>query len=293
MAYVKHVRGWWLAFSLLSGVAAGQAQVTQSDINRLEDGVFQAGSDLRELQDRDSVRADRLRTQLDELREEVIYLKVKLRKEGSVARAEYADVRDRIEDLRTLAQNNPPTAAPVARASVPEAPGNLVSPNVVPAGTEMDVRLSGRLNSGTAVVEDRFEATTLFSLSVDGRLLIPKGAVMRGVVSDVQPGTRTNRTARMTLSFDQITFEGRAFPLRGTLTKAIEGEGLRDETTRTAAGAGVGAIIGGLLGGVRGALVGVLVGGGGTVAATEGEEVDLPQGTTLRVRIDAPLEITR
>ena len=38
-------------------------------------------------------------------------------------------------------------------------------------------------------------------------------------------------------------------------------------------------------------LIGVLVGGGGTIAATEGADVDLPAATILRIRIDQPLEI--
>ena len=38
-------------------------------------------------------------------------------------------------------------------------------------------------------------------------------------------------------------------------------------------------------------MLGILIGGGGTIAATEGKEVELPQGTVLRVRIDAPLQV--
>jgi hypothetical protein len=53
----------------------------------------------------------------------------------------------------------------------------------------------------------------------------------------------------------------------------------------------VGAIIGGILGGFRGALAGILIGGGGTIAATEGEELRLPQGTVLRVRIESAVRI--
>jgi hypothetical protein len=37
----------------------------------------------------------------------------------------------------------------------------------------------------------------------------------------------------------------------------------------------------------------VLVGGGGTIAATEGSDVDLPVGTILRIQLDQPLEIIR
>ncbi|MBM3819372.1 MAG: hypothetical protein FJW14_10210, partial [Acidimicrobiia bacterium] len=62
------------------GVAdARQATVTQTDIQRLQDNVFQASSDVTQLRGRDAARAERLQTELDDLREEVIYLKVKLR----------------------------------------------------------------------------------------------------------------------------------------------------------------------------------------------------------------------
>jgi hypothetical protein len=53
----------------------------------------------------------------------------------------------------------------------------------------------------------------------------------------------------------------------------------------------VGGIIGGILGGFKGAMAGVLIGGGGTIAATEGREIDLPQGTVLRVRFDSPIQV--
>ena len=36
-------------------------------------------------------------------------------------------------------------------------------------------------------------------------------------------------------------------------------------------------------------LAGILIGAGGTVAATPGKDVELPPGTVLRLRFDAPL----
>src|SRR5262249_29826635 len=132
---------------------------------------------------------------------------------------------------------------------------------------------------------------TLTDLTVNNRVVIPAGSVMRGVVTAVEPGTRTNRTSKMTVSFDQVTINNRAYPIRATVTQAIQGEGIRGEAGRTAAGAGVGAIIGGILGGFKGAMAGILIGGGGTIAATEGKEVDLPQGTVLRVRFDSAAQV--
>ena len=95
----------------------------------------------------------------------------------------------------------------------------------------------------------------------------------------------------MTVSFDQLTFNGRTYPMRGTVTQAIESEGIKGEVGRVGVGAGVGAIIGGILGGFKGAMAGILIGGGGTIAATEGKEVELPQGTVLRVRVESPVPL--
>jgi hypothetical protein len=282
-------------------VPAAAQSVTQADIQRLQDNVFLAERDITQMPSRDSTRATQIRAELDELRDEVIYLKVKLRKEGSLSRAEFADVRDRIEDVRSRARGDAgrfstaPAPAPAPATSAPAPARAQTGPGStgaeVPAGTEIDVRLQNTLNSGTAQVEDRFEATTLVDLSVNGRVLIPAGSVMRGVVTAVEPGTRTNRTSRLTVSFDQVTVNNRSYPMRGTVTQAIEGAGIRGEATRAGAGAVVGGLIGAVLGGAKGAVLGVLIGGGGTIAATEGKEVDLPQGTVLRVRVDAPLQI--
>ena len=291
-----------LIVAVFATIASAQ-QVTQTDITRLQDNLYQAGSDISELRQRDNTRANQLQSELDELREETIYLKVKLRKEGSLARSEYADVRDRIEDVRTTARDDARNAYSTAPAP---ARGTTAQPRAgastqttttagrageIPAGTELDLRLTNVLNSGTAVVEDRFEATTLVDFNANGRTLVPAGSVMRGVVTSVEPATRTNRTAKMTLSFDQLTVNGRSYPVRVTVTQAIEGEGIRGEVGRVGTGAGVGAILGGILGGVKGALIGVLIGAGGTIAATEGREVELPQGSVLRVRFDAPVQI--
>ena len=309
-----------VALAIIAAPAYAQqsSTVTQADVQRLQDNVYLADRDISQLRSRDATRATQLGTELDDLRDEVVYLKVKLRKERTLSRTEYADVRDRIEDLRSRARGDVAAAAPVSTptpASAPSsstassattasrstsAPANTTSaPSStttttridVPVGTEIDVRLQNTLNSGTAQVEDRFEGTTLADVTVDGRLAIPAGSIVRGVVTAVEPGTRTNRTSKMTVSFDQVTLNGRSYPIRGTVTQAIEGDGIRGEAGRTAAGAGVGAIIGGILGGFKGALAGILIGGGGTIAATEGKEVELPQGSVLRVRMDSPVQI--
>ena len=267
--------------------AQAQAQLTPADIQRLQDSVYDASADLSRLRERDARLADNLQRDLDDLRDEVIYLKVKLRKESQVPRAEYADLRDRIDRLRTEARGEPARAA----ASRPSMTDAKISATEIPVGTELDVRLQSRLNSGTARVEDRFDATTIVPYERNGRTLVPAGSVLRGVVNSVTPASRgVSRKGELTLVFDRFTIDGRTYSVRATVMQALQGEG---DTGKVAAGAGVGAIIGGILGGVRGALTGILIGGGGTVAATEGNEVDLAPGTVLRVRLDAPLDVAQ
>jgi hypothetical protein len=272
-----------LALSIVPTTSlAAQASLTQADIQRLQDAVYDAGSDVARLRDRDPRLSESLQRDLDDLRDEVIYLKVKLRKESNVSRAEYTDLRDRIDQLRSQARGEPAQPARSTRASEP------TSPTEIPVGTEFDVRLQTRLNSGTAKVEDRFDATTIAPYERNGRTLAPAGSVMRGVVNSVTPAGRgLDRKGSMTLHFDRMTISGRTYSIRATVIGALEGE---NDTSKIATGAGVGAIIGGILGGFKGALAGVLIGGGGTVAATEGKDVDLPPGTVLKVRIDQPIE---
>lgn len=278
-----------------------QMSVTTTDIQRLQDELFQAGSDLSRLRSTDPNAASSVQAELDELREEVIYLKVKLRKEGSVTQRDYADVRDRIAAARSQARGD--LAADRRGAWTGGTQGGVSGgvaggtqgdtrrsqgTTVIPAGQEIDVRLQTRLSSATAEVEERFEATTVVDLYRGNDVLIPAGSVLRGVVRTVERATRTDRKGEMTVSFDQITARGRTYPMRGTVTEAIESEGVKGEAGRIGAGAGVGAIIGGIIGGVKGALLGVLIGGGGTIAATEGKDVTLEPGTILRVRLDTP-----
>ena len=334
------VHGWLRAALVLVALGAAQsagAQPTTSttDIQRLQDQVFQAGAELSRLRSTDASLASRLESDLDDIREEVVYLKVKLRREGSVNRSEYSDLRDRLQDLRARARGETVTGGSSnesnrgtrgtgrdsgvygGTATQETTPGTRSGSSnqgsrsgggygddrtsstgsrtgdrsAIPVGQEIDVRLQSQLSSDTAEVEDRFEATTAADLYRGNEVLVPAGSVVRGVVSSVNRASRTDRKGQLTVAFDQITINGRTYPMRGTVTEALESEGIRGEAARIGAGSAVGAIIGGIMGGVKGALLGVLIGGGGTIAATEGKDVTLPAGTILRVRLDTPPEV--
>jgi hypothetical protein len=52
-------------------------------------------------------------------------------------------------------------------------------------------------------------------------------------------------------------------------------------------------VLGGILGGKKGALLGVIIGGGGAVVASKGEDVELPEGTVVVMRLERELVVPR
>lgn len=189
--------------------------------------------------------------------------------------------------VQTTPAGRPPVIQPSGPAEV-----NTSALGVVPAGQELDVRLQQTLSSETAKVEQRFETTTAVDLMQNGRVLVPAGAVVHGVVSEVHPAGRlADRTGSMTLSFDRMTIRGRNYPIRAMATQIFQSGGIREEIGTAGAGAGVGGVIGGLLGGVKGAILGAVIGAGGAIAATDGKDVTLPAGSVIRVRMDSDVNI--
>jgi len=261
-------------------LATAQAPVTTDDVSRLEATVSEIRTRIDALKSTDPTLATDVERSLTDLADEVTYLRVKLRREGSISRDEYTAVRDRLDTLRQRAQGPPP---PPPAAATPGA-------GVVPVGTEIDVRLQSSLNSATAKLEQRFEATTILDYAAAGTVLVPAGATVRGYVSAVNAAGKIDRRGSLTLSFDEIRIGNRSYRVRASVVQAIDAK-IGEDAKRIGAGAVVGAILGGIFGGGKGALVGVLVGGGGTMAATEGSDVNLPAGTILRIRLDEPLQV--
>jgi hypothetical protein len=161
----------------------------------------------------------------------------------------------------------------------------------IPVGQQIDVRLQNTLSSATATPEQRFQTTTVVDLMQGNTVLVPAGSTVRGIVSSVNPAGRLDRSGSLTLAFDQLTINGREYPIRALATQAFESGGIREEAGTVGTAGAVGAIVGGILGGLRGALIGAAVGSGGVIAATEGKDVEIPAGTIVRIRLDSPLEV--
>lgn len=280
----------------LLAAPADAAQTLPANSARLEQLRRDVQAELRRVDEQPSIASARLRDQLEDLRDEIGYLRIAQRRGQNIQEREYRALETRLQNVRQELRAAGPVRgrAPGARASGTR--GDRVGSfgrldEEIPVGTELDVRLQEELSSETNVVEDRFEATTVVDLYQNEQLVIPAGSRLSGVVSEVDRASRTDRRGSLTVTFDQMTVGGRTYDIRASVVEALKAD-IGGEVGKIGAGAGVGAIIGGILGGAKGAIAGILIGAGGTVLATEGNDVDLPVGTVMRVRFDSPVRVT-
>lgn len=291
------------AVLLTASVTAAQTQ-NNTDMATLERKVQDAQSALARVELTGNYR------ELKDLEDDLAYLRVKARRGETVTARERRDLNDRLDRYIARVGGNPNNNNYYDSRGNRDRnrqnnnqqgnnrqnnsqQGSNQSARTIPAGSELDVRLSTALTSDTAKVEDAIEATTVVDLFRGEDLIVPAGSRLTGYVSSVERASRTDRQGKLTVQFTRLTVNGRNYDARAHVTQALESDGLKGELPGIAAGSGIGAIIGGILGGTKGAIAGILIGGGGVVAATEGKDVHLPEGTVLRVRFDDAVSIGR
>lgn len=282
------------AMLLASNVAFAQVAIDMATLERRYE-------DAQAAYDRNPSSTDR--QDLSEIRDELGYLRVKQRQGQTVTRTERQRLADHLDRFMNRSARNSGALDRNGNSNgrydrndrtndrSNDRIGSVQGRIEIPAGTEVDVRLQTALTSDTAQVEDRVEATTLIDLYNGNQLIVPAGSQITGWVTSVNRASRTDRKGSLTVEFNRLRVNGRTYDTRAYVTQALESEGIKGEAGRIGAGSAVGAIIGGILGGVKGAVAGILIGGGGVIAATEGKDVHLEEGTVLRVRFDSAVPL--
>jgi len=205
-----------------------------------------------------------------------------------------------IDDETTVAQDvgsaAEPESAPAPAPAAPQAPPPPPPPPppvVVPAGTILTVRTNQALSTKSVQTGTAFTGTIMTPISLEGKLAIPKGSDVTGVVTDAKKAGKFKGGASLTLALDSVTVNGHHYNI---VTEYFAQES-KGKGKRTAAmiggGAGVGAAIGGLAGGGKGAGVGALVGAAaGTAGSMTGNrDIELPAESALTFKLDQPLTL--
>jgi hypothetical protein len=270
------------ALMLAGSVTFAQAVADIATLERRVEDARTAYSRVQPAGDEQEIR---------EIEDDLAYLRVKTRRGETVTVRERRDLGQRIDRFMTRVSGQTTSNNTGVYERAPRANRGVAGRAQIPAGSEVDTRLQTLLDSETAQLEDRVEATTMVDLYQGNDLLIPAGSVLEGYVSSVDRASRTDRKGELTIMFTRLKVDGRTYDVRAYPTQVLESAGIKGEAERIGAGAGVGAIIGGILGGLKGAITGILIGGGGVIAATEGKDVELQPGTVLRVRFDTAVPL--
>jgi hypothetical protein len=178
-----------------------------------------------------------------------------------------------------------PTDAP------PPPPPPAMASGILPAGTNLVIRMIESVDSETNRVGQSFRASLDQPVMVDGQTVIPRGADAVVRLVDAKDSGKLTGRAELTLSLQSVSINGRMVDIN---TQSINKEGASqgEKTAKVAGGtAAVGAIIGAIAGGGKGAAIGAGAGaaaGAGSQAITGGQRVRIPSETRLTFILDNP-----
>jgi len=185
----------------------------------------------------------------------------------------------------------PPEAAPVAEQAPPPPPPQ---PIVIPAGRNVVVRMGSALSSKDSTDGQSFNGTLVNAITVNGKVAIPAGAAVTGVVSEAKSAGRFKGEAIIAVRLVSVNINGVSRNIStDEYVVTQKGKGKRT-AVMVGGGAGGGALIGGLAGGGKGAGIGALVGAGaGTVGAafTGNKELTIPAESVVNFHTTASMTI--
>jgi hypothetical protein len=195
-------------------------------------------------------------------------------------------------------EGNPPQSPTVNTGDV----------RVVAPGTALDLVLSTEIAAGETVEGDEFFGKISKDVLVDGRVVIPYGTLVHGVLSTLEGPKRAGRNGYINTRFDYlITPDGREVPIEGnSTTRDSKGKAAAKVVGRAAGYTAVGGVMGTVLvlqfGGLAAAVAshgiapagGAAIGGaaGLTIAMlTKGQSVTLQPGAEMLVKLSEPLKL--
>lgn len=198
--------------------------------------------------------------------------------------------------------------APAAQQAEAAVPAGMV---VIPAGTEIPLKLAQAITTKNAKVGDPVYAETAFPFTMNDKVVIPAGTYVQGRISDVRRPGRVKGRAELLMHFTSMIYRsGYTVMLPGGVENmpgadkqdikdkegTIRQDGSKTDDLKTVgkvagAGAGLGGIAGRDLKGVGiGGLAGAAA-GLGYVLLTRGPDMTLPVGTSVQMVIQRNMTV--
>jgi len=186
---------------------------------------------------------------------------------------------------------------PTAGVAAPAVSGPIVSVAPPPppvevsilAGTPLTIRIDQRISVKHSRAGDTFTGEIVDPvLANDNSVLVPKGALVGGVVDVSHRRGHFRGRSLLELRLTSLTMNGTEYPLTTRdLAESKKGKGRRSSAL-IGGGTGLGMVVGGVASGGVGLVVGGLVGGGvGTAVAglTGNRDLDIPAESIVRFKL--------
>jgi len=190
----------------------------------------------------------------------------------------------------------PSQPASGADAASPAAVAQPAAPTfVIPAGTEVRVRLDRSLDTKRDPAGHGFDATLVFPISVDDRVVVPNGTPFQGRVVESKESGRLKGRAVIGLALVSFQLNGVTYHIETAADVRTSASHKKRNLAFIGGGSGGGAAIGAIAGGGVGALIGAGAGAAaGTTAAliTGKKDVKLPAETPLYFSLRGQVQVT-
>jgi hypothetical protein len=178
----------------------------------------------------------------------------------------------------------------------------------VPEGTPLKVKLQTTISTFSSKVGDPFQGKIADPVVIDGKTVIPAGAMVEGRVTKLSEPRRIKGKPTIGIFPEHIVLaDGQRFLLNAVLVDTdIPGTDVNEEgqfkgsghdrrdQIEVAGGTGAGMLIGGLIGGGPGLLIGGAVGAGATTThwLVQRRSAVLPSGTDLMLELSRPMTMS-
>lgn len=193
----------------------------------------------------------------------------------------------------TTASGNTVTRNPAGTSTGGGAVGTIAS------GTSLSLRSNARVCTNTYHVGQTFTASLASAVSGSNGATIPAGANVTLEVTQLKRSENVNDKIVMEFAVKSVSFGGRTYAVNGNVASAdverVRNQPKDKDVQKVVGGAVLGAIAGQILGkNTKSTVVGAAAGaaaGAGAAAATANYEGCVPDGGSIVVNLDAPLQV--
>jgi hypothetical protein len=162
----------------------------------------------------------------------------------------------------------------------------------IPAGTTLVGALENTVSTKNAEPGTVVVISTTQPLKLGEDVTIPSGVELRGEVTHAKGGGRIAGAPELTIRFTRLAVDGNRYPVSAQPFRVRGTSDAKESALQIAGGTAAGAVVGAIAGHtVKGAVAGAAI-GTGVAVLTKGDQITLPAGQRLRVRLTEPVTVS-